>query len=94
MADFKHSFVRSPRLGGTSSSKDDDPDSPSSARQLLSKRARTRASYGQGMAPPLPPFKFAAHRTRIHWHTLHGVDIDKLVRLPFLKIVSSAACMP
>ncbi len=75
------SFARSPRLGGTSSSKD-DPDSPSSARQLHSKRARLPASYGPGMASPLPPFKFAAHRTRIHWHTLHGVDIDKLVRSP------------
>lgn len=39
-------------------------------------------SHGPGMASPLPPFKFAAHRTRIHWHTLHGVDIDKLVRSP------------
>ena len=30
---------------------------------------------------PPPPCRFSAHRTRLHWHTLHGVDIDKLVRV-------------
>jgi hypothetical protein len=39
------------------------------------------AFYGPARAGnPPPPFRFSAHRTRIHWHTLHGVDIDKLVR--------------
>jgi len=30
------------------------------------------------LAPP--PFRFSARRTRIDWQTLHGVDIQRLVR--------------
>ena len=30
------------------------------------------------LAPP--PFRFSAKRTRIDWQTLHGVDIQRLVR--------------
>jgi len=30
--------------------------------------------------PPPAPFRFCTRRVRIDWRTLHGVDIDRLVR--------------
>ncbi len=36
------------------------------------------------MALAPPPFRFSARRTRIDWQTLHGVDIQRLVRLSYL----------
>lgn len=33
-------------------------------------------------APPLAPvpFRFSMRRVRINWRTLHGIDVDRLVR--------------
>ena len=31
-------------------------------------------------APPAqPPFQFHAHRSRIDWRVLHGIDVDEVV---------------
>ena len=57
----------------------DDPGAYSARQQQRSPGSSIPAFYGARAGTPPPPFRFSAQRTRIHWHTLHGVDIDRLV---------------
>ena len=57
----------------------ESPGAYSARQQQRSPMSSIPAFYGARAGTPPPPFRFSAQRTRIHWHTLHGVDIDKLV---------------